>query len=457
MARKVERQARYDALTGLANRRSTLDAWHDWVKQAPAGSTAVFAIDLDGFKQINDRYGHYAGDETLREVAERFEEIVAPYSGILGRLGGDEFLFVARDLTFETDLIEIGERLRVSLEPPVLRGSMNAVVGASIGIARHRPGADAQQLLNDADNALYVAKGEGKNRVVESSPALRERLDERRSARERILPALSHGEFIPHFQPICNVQGDLVAFEALARWRQSDGSILGPGAFIDAIAAKGALHVLDAVILHAVCETSSEWRSAGLPAVPIHVNVSPETVAHDGFIANVKESLAIVDAKAGVLVLEVTEGGLMGDINRSAKRLAELRDIGVGIGVDDFGTGHSSLAYLRDLPVDILKLDRLFIDGIHESRSNQAIVRNVLNLAAELGMSVVAEGVESEEERDWLMAHEVPLLQGYLLGRPVPVDEAARLLWMGGVRVDTMRVISPPTTTRVLGHELKSA
>ena len=459
MARKVEVQARYDALTGLANRRTTLDAWHDWVKESPSGSTAVFAIDLDGFKQINDRYGHFAGDETLREVAGRFQDVVAQYGGLLGRLGGDEFLLVVRDLAPETDLVEIGEGLRSSLESPVLRGSTSAVVGASIGIARHRDDADAQQLLNDADNALYVAKVEGRNRVVESSPALRKRLDEKRSVRERVLPALSAGEFIPYFQPIRNGQGELVAFEALVRWRQSDGPALGPGVFMDAIAAKGLLHVLDAVVLRAVCETSREWREAGLPTVSIHVNVSPESIAHHGFVESVEESLAIVDARAGVLVLEVTEGGLMDDINSSAKRLADLRDIGVGIGVDDFGTGHSSLAYLRDLPVDILKLDRLFIDGIHKSRSNQAIVRNVLNLANELGMSVVAEGVENDEEREWLTAHDVPLLQGYFLGRPVPIDEAARLLWMDGVcrgRSSTPSVTSFPIT-RDSGHERKSA
>ena len=459
MAMKVELQARYDALTGLANRRTTLDSWHDWVKNSPSGSTAVFAIDLDGFKQINDRYGHFAGDETLREVAERFQDVVSPYGGLLGRLGGDEFLFIVRDLSPETDLVDIGERLRSSLEPPVLRGSTTAVVGASVGIAHHRAGANAQQLLNDADNALYVAKVEGRNRVVESSPALRKRLDEKRSVRERILPALSAGEFIPYFQPICNGQGDLVAFEALVRWRQSDGTVLGPGAFMDAVAARGALHVLDAVVLRAVCDTSSEWRAAGLPAAAIHVNVSPESVAHHEFVESVKESIATVDARAGVLVLEVTEDGLMSDINGSAQRLAELRNIGVGIGVDDFGTGHSSLAYLRDLPVDILKLDRLFIDGIHKSRSNQAIVRNVLNLANELGMSVVAEGVENESERDWLAAHNVPLLQGYLLGRPVPADKAARLLWMGGVRRggDSVRSVTSLPTPRVSGHELKSA
>jgi diguanylate cyclase (GGDEF)-like protein len=438
MARKVDRQARHDELTGLRNRKSILDHWTSEASGARAGSVAVLAIDLDDFKPINDGLGHHAGDEALRQTARRIERQASENNGLAGRLGGDEFLVVLQGLEHESDALEIGERILAELVRPIRIDRASVSVGASVGVAVHRKGATPVELLKDADDALYVAKANGRGQLIESDHELRSRLVDERQEQESILQALSNGDFIPYFQPLWHRGTAVTAFEALVRWKRPDGSIAGPGAIIPVIESQGLLSALDAQVFQRVCETIVEWTEAGLPVRPISVNTSSARIEDPDFVSDVLETLRATGCPSELILFEVTESGLMTDRSGNVQRLQELRDHGIRIGADDFGTGYSSLSYLQDLPVDALKLDRVFIDGIDTNPANQAIVRNVLSLATELGLEVVAEGVETRAEYDWLVEHETPILQGFLLGRPAPKSETAALL-------ASLRTASPVT------------
>ena len=427
MARRVDRQARHDALTGLPNRKSILDQCTVSL-DGPAGSVAVLAIDLDDFKPINDRLGHHAGDQALREVANRLQRIADGQNGIAGRLGGDEFLVVLRNLDPDVDLRRLAQRYIHSLQAPIRLGDTSVRVGVSIGIARQRPETGSAALLREADDALYVAKANGRGQAVLSDDALRDRLASERAEQETIRAALDAGEFVPFFQPLWYRGTKLTAFEALVRWQRPDGSVAGPGAFLPAIEQQRLLPQLDTQVFRSVCETLMDWQAGGLPVRPVSVNVSSARIEHPDFVADVVNTLEQTGCPAELIMLEVTESGLMTDITSNAHRLQTLRDLGIRIGADDFGTGYSSLGYLSGLPIDGLKLDRIFIDRIDTNPANQAIVRNVISMAADLGLSVVAEGVEREEEFEWLVANGTQILQGFLLGRPAPISETAALL-----------------------------
>jgi diguanylate cyclase (GGDEF)-like protein len=413
------RQARTDELTGLPNRRSVYEALETVERRLAAGaSMAVLVVDLDRFKEINDSLGHAAGDELLRQVGPRLSARLRP-GDLLFRLGGDEFVVLSADLD-GAEALALGQRLRAELQRPFRFGSMGLTVDASVGIAVG-PGhsASAEELLQLADLAMYSAKrtrvgatlyddardGEGRHRL---------------ETVEQLRAGIAAGELVLHYQPKLNLRtGAVDGVEALVRWAHPDRGLLYPDSFIDLAESSGLMSKLTSAVLDGALAQWRVWADTGL-VLDVSVNVSPTDLTDDGFPAEVATVLLRHGVPATRLVLEVTESLLMADRERAVRVLERLRDTGVGISIDDYGTGYSSLAYLASLPVTELKLDRSFIASMPGSPRAAAVVTSTLQLAQSLGLVLVAEGAEDAETVAALTALDCDLVQGYHISRPLP-------------------------------------
>ena len=416
------RQARTDELTGLPNRRSVYEALTVADRDLAGGqSMAVLVIDLDRFKDINDSLGHVAGDELLRQVGPRLSARLRA-GDLLARLGGDEFVVLTRDVT-GPEALELAQRLRAELQRPFRFGSMGLTVDASVGIAVG-PGdsGSAEELLQLADLAMYSAK---------ATPAGAALYDDARDGQgrhrletvEQLRSGISAGELVLHYQPKLNLRtGAVDGVEALVRWAHPDRGLLYPDAFIDLAESSGLMSQLTTAVLERALVQCRSWRDAGL-VLDVSVNVSPTDLTDERFPAQVAAALARHGVPADRLVLEVTESLLMADRERAVRVLQQLRDTGVGISIDDYGTGYSSLAYLASLPVTELKLDRTFISSMPGSPRAAAVVTSTLRLAQSLGLVLVAEGAEDAETVDALTALDCDLVQGYHISRPLPAGQ----------------------------------
>jgi diguanylate cyclase (GGDEF)-like protein len=415
------RQARTDELTGLVNRRGVYQRLEEADRQLQASlGLAVLLIDLDRFKEINDSLGHAAGDAVLRQVGPRLAANLRN-GDLLARLGGDEFLVVASGLDSDSAQ-ELAERLRRVLRQPFPTGATELSVDASIGIAVG-PGhaSSAEELLQMADLAMYAAKrrragvavydevrdGEGRHRL-ELAQQLRE--------------GIARGELVLHFQPKIGLDNDrVVGVEALVRWMHPQRGLLYPDAFIDVAESSGLMGDLTLEVLDLALAQCRAWQEDG-QVLSMAVNVSPSNLVDDRFPDEVAERLSAHGLSASALVLEVTESLLMEDRERAVSVLGRLRAAGVGIAIDDYGTGYSSLAYLAELPVTELKLDRSFVAGMMDSPRNSAIVTSTLQLSHALGLVLVAEGAEDQATVDALVDLGCDQVQGYHLSRPLPAD-----------------------------------
>ncbi len=428
----LHRRATRDPLTGLLNRRAILEDGQAWIEQAhDAGETfpALIYADLDGFKRINDSHGHAAGDTVLVESATRMRNIIAEVGGNVGRVGGDEFVLIASQVSDTERLREICQTVVDELSEPIDIGPELVRVGVSIGAVLCRPDTPMEDLISDADLALYAAKDAGRGRTVISDVDFRQQATEHAVLTASVVEALENEEFIPWFQPVWSDNGtQIAAFEALVRWKSAQGRTLSPGKFLPILEQQNLIGSLDAQIFKKVCVVLAEWMNSGKPLVPMHLNVSPSRIENLSFVSETKAILEETGIPPELIIIEVTESDLMTDITQNGRRLQELRDIGVLIAADDFGTGYSSLSYLRDLPVDILKIDRQFISFIDKSPTNIKIVSAIIKLAQSLGLSIVAEGVEREEELAVLNEHGCHYIQGFLLGKPAPRPETEVLL-----------------------------
>jgi diguanylate cyclase (GGDEF)-like protein len=416
------RQARTDELTGLPNRRSVYEALETVERRLAAGaSMAVLVVDLDRFKEINDSLGHAAGDELLRQVGPRLSARLRP-GDLLFRLGGDEFVVLSADLD-GAEALALGQRLRAELQRPFRFGSMGLTVDASVGIAVG-PGhsASAEELLQLADLAMYSAKrtrvgatlyddardGEGRHRL---------------ETVEQLRAGIAAGELVLHYQPKLNLRtGAVDGVEALVRWAHPDRGLLYPDSFIDLAESSGLMSKLTSAVLDGALAQWRVWADTGL-VLDVSVNVSPTDLTDDGFPAEVATVLLRHGVPATRLVLEVTESLLMADRERAVRVLERLRDTGVGISIDDYGTGYSSLAYLASLPVTELKLDRAFVGSMPGSPRTAAVVTSTLQLAQSLGLVLVAEGAEDAETVDALIALDCDMVQGYHISRPLPAAQ----------------------------------
>lgn len=417
---RLEVQAFADSLTGLGNRAQFLRRL-DGSLRRERGATTVLFLDLDDFKAINDDHGHAAGDAVLVAVADRIAAAVRP-GDLAARLGGDEFAVLLEDVD-DAHGEEVAERLLAGLSSPVLEQERVWVDG-SVGIAHaHAGSVGADELIRQADVAMYRAKEAGKGQVRVWSPEMHPAQMARAPRRDEIAEALEAGELVAHFQPIVSISsGEVVAAEALARWQHPRHGLLGPATFVPAAEATGQVVAIDRVVLEHACRAAAAWDGEdGRPpaGAAVHSNLSGVGLRSFEIVDDVESVLESSCLPPSRLVLEITESVLIGDVPIAVRTLNALRDLGVRIALDDFGTGHSSLQSLRELPVDIIKVAKPFVVGAARSPHDKALMRMMVDLAALFGIEVVAEGIEREDQLAALRELGCGMGQGYLLGRPV--------------------------------------
>ncbi|WP_433203246.1 putative bifunctional diguanylate cyclase/phosphodiesterase [Dactylosporangium sp. CS-047395] len=415
----LRHHALHDALTGLPNRRLLDDRLTELLAGGDGGGLIVF--DLDGFKDVNDRFGHPTGDALLVEVARRLESLLSP-GDTLARLGGDEFALLCPRVA-EPELLARGSRLLAELRRPVEVGGVELFVSGTAGARAFTAKYSATTVLADADVALYAAKAAGKDRVIGFDEELRDQQLQRSKTAERLRAALAADELAVWYQPIVALDGDrTVGVEALVRWCPPGSAPIGPDRFIPAAEASGLIVALGDWVLNRACLDAAGWYPD--TGVGVSVNVSPRQLAEPDFVARVHAALAASGLPGDALTIEITEGVLVGagpQAEQTIAHLTALRAIGVRVAIDDFGTGYSSLAYLRDLPIDVLKIDRSFLPHSRDDVAGQtALVRAIVDLARSLGLVTVAEGVETEEHAALLRDLGCDRVQGFLLGRPAP-------------------------------------
>ncbi len=421
----IQRLAHYDMLTALPNRVLLQDRLRHALDRSQRNQTrvALLFIDLDRFKYVNDSLGHAIGDRLLQVVALRFNSTVREQDTV-ARVGGDEFLVILEDFTTLDAPARVAQKIIDVLERPIRVDHHELSVGASIGISvAPNDGTKADDLIRCADTAMYQAKADGRN-------AYRYYTDEMASANQArfeiesgLRRALENGEFRLHYQPMaCCISGRVIGVEALVRWQHPQRGMVPPDEFIPIAEDIGMIESLGAWVLTEACEQGRRWLDDGTP-LRISVNLSGQQVSRSALPALVGAVLNESRLPAELLELEVTEGHVMDDVERCIEKLHALRALGVSLAVDDFGTGYSSLAYLKRLPVDRLKIDRSFVDGIPGDADDTAIVSTIVAMARQLGLKVVAEGVEMTAQIDYLRTLGCDEYQGYLLGRPVPPDE----------------------------------
>ncbi len=413
-------QAEIDALTGIANRasfaRQLAQALSD--SHATSKGVAVLLIDLDDFKIVNDTLGHAAGDALLVETARRLGETVRP-GDVVARLGGDEFAVIARGVGNRQGSLLMAQRLLRALCRPAIIDERNVLSSCSIGVAEAAlDGSGADELLRDADLALYASKRAGRARVTSFEVALRADL-ERRAAREaEVRQAVVDNCIEPWYQPIvCDASGRWIGAEVLARWRLPDGEIRTPAAFLESVEALGLLDTMMENMLRSALREAQPAIAAGSLDY-LSINVSPSQFNQGWALNRLPGLLAEIGFPARALVVEITETALLHDIDRTRTMLAALTGSGMRIAIDDFGVGYSNFSLLRQLPFDLLKLDRTLICDIETDEHARALAECILDLATRLQIKVVAEGVETERQAELLAAAGCATMQGYFFARP---------------------------------------
>jgi diguanylate cyclase (GGDEF)-like protein len=431
---ELRHQALHDALTGLPNRALIVDRVGQVIARASREPLAigVLFVDLDNFKDINDSFGHHHGDELLRAVAVRLRTALRP-SDSVGRLGGDEFVVLVGGSSLDAGPELVAERvLEVLREPfsPQGLGGIKLSVRASIGLAVGTR-ASADELLRDADVALYQAKQAGGDRYMLFHPEMQVAVQERLALEMDLRVAVETGQLFVEYQPTFDLQDlAMTGVEALVRWSHPTRGLVGPDEFVPVAEQSGLVCAIGRLVLTTSCNQAAAWLSAG-SRVPVSVNVSGRQLESDQLGADVADALASSGLDPTMLTLELTETVLMRDADATKRRLAELKRLGVQIAIDDFGTGYSSLAYLRQFPVDALKIDRSFIAGIARSEEARTLIHTLVQLGKTLGLRTVAEGVEDAAQLAELQREQCDHGQGFYYSRPIP-SEAVEALFAAG-------------------------
>ncbi len=432
-AARLVQLAHNDTLTGLPNRA----LFRQTVSQVIAGASeaqgaAVLFIDLDHFKQVNDTLGHPCGDQLLKIVAKRLQELCEP-DDFVARWGGDELVVARPRIAGDEELDGLAAAIVASLSRPYYLEGHEVVVGASVGIAvAPRDGKDVDVLLKNADLALYQAKADGRGGWRFFEPAMDDLAQKRRALETDLRAALANGGFEVFYQPIVNARrGRIAACEALVRWNRPGFGYVPPDVFIPVAEEMGLIVQLGDVVLQRACQQACSWP----PEVRVAVNVSAIQFRRGAIIPSVRRALAETGLSPDRLEIEITESVLIQDQSAALTILEDLRRIGVRISLDDFGTGYSSLSYLRRFPFQKVKVDRIFLRDIETDEKAQTLLRGISRLCASLGMSVVVEGVEEQRQVDMLaQVSEIEEVQGYLFGRPAPAEETRRLLQAFGTK-----------------------
>jgi diguanylate cyclase (GGDEF)-like protein len=426
---ELRQQAMHDKLTGLPNRRyfcEHLESLLRELKQSNTGADIAF-IDLDDFKHVNDYTGHANGDLLLRALGERIQLALGPLA-FVSRFGGDEFAVVMVDQD-GTHSLEPYERLRQILREPFPLTEAEAQMSVSIGVTRFpEHGSSFEELMSGADAAMYAAKSLGKNQVVEFSHALQADIVARQQVRSKLRRALDDGEIELWFQPKVSAKsGQPVGCEALARWRTPSGEYIPPGRFVPIAEQTGLISPLGSKVFQLAAEQACCWRSCGLNT-NIAVNVSPHQLRRPRFVDQLKSILSETGAQAEWFELEITENAVMEDVAQAVRIMDELSALGFRIAIDDFGTGYSSLSYLKNFSIHTLKIDLSFVRDLMRDDHSDAIVRSIISLGSGMKLTLVAEGVETQEQANFLREAGCDVLQGYLIGKPVPQQQYVQWL-----------------------------
>lgn len=428
---KLEYLAHHDVLTGLPNRALLADRIEQALARARRDNSAmaVMFLDLDGFKAINDTAGHQVGDRLLAEIANRLRAAVRE-NDTVARLGGDEFAIILEGTKSMSSVGGIARKLLYSLASPVHVDGADLYVTTSIGVSRFpRDGEDVHTLLRKADSAMYRAKEAGKNTFRFYSQLEGDEDAQRLELEQQLRRAIERREFGLFFQPQMSIDtGTVVGCEALIRWNHPTQGLVMPGVFVPVLEESGLIVEVGDWVLREACRQARTWRLAGLPSLRIAVNVSARQFSKRDLVGDVARILDETGTEPHLLHIEITEGTIAAKFERSVEIMKKLNALGVKIAVDDFGVGYSSLNYLKRLPIHSLKIDRSFIHEVTTDQNDAAIARTIIALAHNLGLDVIAEGVETLEQMFFLSRQGCNEVQGYLVGQPMPPDQFAAWL-----------------------------
>jgi diguanylate cyclase (GGDEF)-like protein len=426
----IRHQAYHDTLTGLPNRSLLQNRLDHGIKAAQRDEAriAVLFIDLDRFKVINDGLGHFVGDELLRQAALRLTESVRA-SDTVSRQGGDEFVILA-SIDHITDAVHIAEKVVADMNLPFEIAEHRLNVGASVGISVYpQDGEDAATLLRNADVAMYAAKDAGRGTFRFFDAAMNDRAQHRLTMEAALRRALANNEFELFYQPkVCLADRRYCGMEALIRWRDPVLGLISPLDFIPLAEETGLIEPIGTWVLETACAQMRRWADRGMVAGPVAVNVSARQLDDPQFAAKLEAILKHHGLDASQLQLEVTESTVMSDPEVAIEALSKLAALGSTIAIDDFGTGYSSFSYLKRLPIHLLKIDRSFVTDIGHSREDEEIVTAIIQVALALKLMVVAEGVETQQQADFLNGLGCHFAQGYLYAKPLPLAEFEALV-----------------------------
>ncbi|WP_343218263.1 MULTISPECIES: EAL domain-containing protein [unclassified Halomonas] len=422
--------ATHDDLTRLPNRMMFEETLHKEFAAAQGSGEriSVLFVDLDDFKPINDTLGHAIGDQVLIEVASRLRAGLRQEDTV-ARLGGDEFVLLITDIEEGQQVIDVVERLLPALAKPYCLEGHELYLTASVGIAMSQPDTLLPQtLIQQADMAMYKAKQQGRNAYAWFSSDINDLASERVSLRNDLQEAIDHQGFELHYQPLMDRHGKIASVEALLRWPHPSKGYISPARFIPLAEATGQIMPISEWVLQRACQDMLALQRCGFGTLRVAVNLSPLQFHRDNFLATLRQTLAETGLPAEQLSLELTEGILMDNTASAIEILHALRNMRVSVSIDDFGTGYSSLSYLKHLPISTVKIDRSFIHELTNSSDDAAIVQGIISMAHHLGLSVVAEGVETHEQHQRLLSYHCDGFQGFGLARPMPLAELERLL-----------------------------
>jgi len=439
-------QAYHDSLTGLANRLMFRDLVDEALTAAArdGGKLAVMFIDLDDFKTVNDTMGHGVGDTLLEEVARRISASVEPL-GTAARLGGDEFAVLVPHITNDAEVRAAADRILVALGDPVVIEGQSVIAQASIGIATHVGAADADELMQHADVAMYTAKRNGKGRFDEFEPDMSLSVARRHQLKVGLERAIANDEFVLHYQPVIDVAtGGIRGTEALLRWKDPNRGLMPPSEFVGVAEETGLIVPIGRHVLQAACRQAAAWSKVA-PDLKVFVNLSTRQLCDVDIVGDVRRAMRDTGLRPTQLVLEVTETAMMRDIDEARATLYALKDLGVGIAIDDFGTGFSSLSYLRQLPIDVLKIAKPIVDAICDSPQDAAFVKGIIELGHVVGLKVVAEGVERVEQYAHLIDMGCDYVQGYYYAPSMEPSEVLDILRAASTTMGRAALPAPPS------------
>lgn len=424
--------AHHDVLTGLPNRALLNDRLEQAILHAKryARCVTVVFIDLDNFKHINDSLGHDIGDELLRQVADRLQRSVRGTDTVV-RLGGDEFVIILFDQPEQNEPVTgTIERMRNKVTEPMHIGAHVLQITPSMGIASYpRDGEDVNMLLKNADAAMYQAKDLGRNNFQFYTPEMNRKMQERIFLKEGLTKALKEEEFVLVYQPQIDLRSkEIVGVETLIRWKHPERGLIPPVEFIPMAEETGMIVQIGEWVLRTACQQNKAWQDAGMAPIKMSVNVSPRQFRERDFVACVRSVLADTGMDPQYLELEITESLIMDNVERAVVTMNELNTIGVQLSIDDFGTGYSSLSSLKHFPVARLKIDQSFVKGLPGDKDDNAIAMAVIALGHRLNLKIVAEGVETDQQRSFLCDNDCDEMQGYHFSRPVPAEKIVEML-----------------------------